>query len=333
MERRRFLKTLAAGGAAALGPALWPSCSKRAETIVVYAAVDREVAEPALAAFTKATGIAVDALFDSEAAKTVGLAKRIEIEKDRPRADVFWSGESFFTARLARAGAFEAADAWRPAAIHRTIDAGGEHWVGFGARLRVLVHRGERAPAGLADLGDPAQRGRVVFAGTRTGTAATHALHLATSSDGRAILEAIAANRPMIVAGNGPAARAVKNGGAAIGLTDNDDFLALRGDDPDFRVAIPDQGPGGRGAVLLTASVAVVKSAPNPEAARRFAAWVSGAAGEEWLAANHWPLAEGVAARHDLPALSAIRLDRPDVDALAGRAEELRRYLDGLFHA
>ena len=36
----------------------------------------------------------------------------------------------------------------------------------------------------------------------------------------------------------------------------------------------PDQGPGGMGALLIPNTLAVLKEAPHPEAARRFVDWV-----------------------------------------------------------
>ena len=74
------------------------------QPIVVYAALDREFSEPILKAFEQQTGIEVRAVYDTEAAKTVGLVNRIRAEKNRPRCDVFWNNEIVNTIRLKQEG-------------------------------------------------------------------------------------------------------------------------------------------------------------------------------------------------------------------------------------
>ena len=58
--------------------------------------------------FTQETGIAVKAVYDSEAQKTTGLVTRIIAERGRPRADVFWNNEVAQTIVLKDKGALEA---------------------------------------------------------------------------------------------------------------------------------------------------------------------------------------------------------------------------------
>src|SRR6266478_5951329 len=50
---------------------------KASPQVVVYASQDEVYAEPILQEFTKETGIKVQAVYDSEAVKTVGLANRL----------------------------------------------------------------------------------------------------------------------------------------------------------------------------------------------------------------------------------------------------------------
>ncbi len=75
-----------------------------AGAVVLYTSVDEPVARPIVDAFTKRTGIAVVIQTDAEKNKSVGLARRLEAERDRPRADVWWGNEVFHTINLAAAG-------------------------------------------------------------------------------------------------------------------------------------------------------------------------------------------------------------------------------------
>ena len=80
-----------------LAAGLWlAGCGGEAEqTVVVYTSVDPPFARQVFAEFEKETGIRVKPLFDPESNKTMGLVQQLLREKDRPRADVWWSGEWF----------------------------------------------------------------------------------------------------------------------------------------------------------------------------------------------------------------------------------------------
>ena len=79
-----------------LMPLLLCGCAgsgSRTGTVVVYVSQDRVFAEPILRDFGKATGIAVQAVYDDKEAKTAGLMERLIAEKNNPRADVYWANE------------------------------------------------------------------------------------------------------------------------------------------------------------------------------------------------------------------------------------------------
>jgi iron(III) transport system substrate-binding protein len=61
--------------------------------LVVYATVDDVFARPIAEQFAAAIGIAVKLVPDTEETKSTGLLNRAIAEKNRPQADVFWSGD------------------------------------------------------------------------------------------------------------------------------------------------------------------------------------------------------------------------------------------------
>ncbi len=210
----------------AVGAALvvlgWPLLKLRstATNLVVYAAQDQVYAEPLLADFTRETGIRVRAVYDSEAAKTVGLANRLLAERKRPVCDLFWGNEELRVRQLAARGVWRETNAW----------------AAFGWRSRrVMINTHHVAPAGapttLASLTNAAWRGRVALAYPLFGTTATHFLAL-RQHWGEAAFEAwcraLVANRALVVDGNSVVARLVARGEAWIGLTDSDDIAAVR---------------------------------------------------------------------------------------------------------
>src|SRR5436309_14125662 len=92
----------------ALAIFLLSDCSKStAPRVVVYSAQDQPFAEGIFADFTKQTGIAVAAKYDTEATKSVGLATERGLEAKHPRCDVHWNNEILGTIRLQREGIYE----------------------------------------------------------------------------------------------------------------------------------------------------------------------------------------------------------------------------------
>src|SRR5512140_3378450 len=94
-----------------LAATLVPACrnnqsptSAPAGEVVVYTALDREFSEPILEKFKGLTGIQTVVVYDTEAAKTIGLVNRIRGEAKRPRCDVFWNNELLNTLRLKSEG-------------------------------------------------------------------------------------------------------------------------------------------------------------------------------------------------------------------------------------
>lgn len=206
------------------GLVLASACAKKADPnrIVVYAAIDRAIAEPVIAAFEKKTGARVDVIFDSEAAKTVALAERLMLEKDAPRADIWWSGESLFTARLIQAGVLVPDSLVRPT-----------------FRVRVIAARRTAASsAGLphrsADLLAPRWKGRIAVARSTVGTTAGWMTHVAQNERGRAFLKAFAQAEPLFVGGNALAVEAVVRDDADVAITDVDDALAAAAEGADL---------------------------------------------------------------------------------------------------
>ena len=248
--------------------------------VVLYTSVDQHICEPVIAAFERASGIRVLARFDSEASKTVGLVQRLRSEAARPVADVFWSGEVFYTVRLAEEGLLapyesDETRAW-PAALR---DHQGR-WYGFGLRVRVLVYNTKRvaeaeAPRCLEDLLDPKWRGRVVMAtpefGTTSGHVASWFVHYG-AEPARRILEGLKANAVRLVTGNATVVRMVGAGEADVGLTDTDDVYA--GQRNGWPVAMTFLRHGQGGALAIPNTVALIKGGPHGAEARALVAFL-----------------------------------------------------------
>ncbi|MBI4579847.1 MAG: extracellular solute-binding protein [Planctomycetes bacterium] len=269
-------------------------CRKPADsaTVVLYTSVDEPFAREVVAEFEKQSGIRVQLVTDTEAGKTTGLVRRIEAEKNHPRADVFWSSELFNTIRLARAGLLAE---YRPPAEDipdRYQDPAGR-WTAFGARARVLAWntanlKREDLPTKWRDLADPKWAGKLAVADPRFGTTTGHfaAMYaLWGEADYVAFLQQLnRATGGVLMDGNATCTRKVGAGELLIGATDTDDVYARQERREPIDLVYPDMGDGG--TLLVPNSVGLVAGAPHAESARVLLDFLTSPAAERLLAVS-----------------------------------------------
>ncbi|MHA7814715.1 MAG: extracellular solute-binding protein [Phycisphaerales bacterium] len=272
------------------------------QRVTLYTSVDDEFAKMVVAQFEQDTGIRVDLLGDTEATKTTGLVTRLQSEKDDPTCDVWWSSEPMGTILLAQGGVLEpggmrgsVSDDW-PSAFR----ADDWTWVGTALRRRVIVYAPDRVdspPTSMHELIDPTFKGRVGMARPQFGTTRIHMSLLAAKwgVDGlEDWLGQLEANDVRLYDGNATVVRAVAMGEIDIAMTDTDDVWSgqRNGWDVQFTTE-PAYDPGAISGdtryvlpadqIMIPNTVAVVKDAPNPELAKRLAAYLSSPAVERLL--------------------------------------------------
>ena len=262
----------------------------RDEAVVVYVSADESVARPVLAAFTDETGIPVTPVFDTEATKTTGLANRLRAERDRPRADLFWSSEIAHTVTLADEGVLVAPTGATPVEWPETLRDGQSRWFAFAPRARVIVvpesMPDDERPETWMDLTDERWRGRIAMADPRFGTTRTHLGAMRWWWEREVMpgyfdawAEGLAENEVrLLTSGNAGVVDAVARGEALVGLTDTDDVFAARergAVERGFQVELvyPRHAPDARapagGTLLIPNTVAIVAGSSRPDEARR----------------------------------------------------------------
>lgn len=277
-------------------------CGPASREVVVYCAQDQVYAEPLFRQFEKESGIRVQALYDSEAVKTVGLANRLLAEKSHPQADLFWGNEEFRARQLERENVFASTRFFG----HRT------------RRVVVQAALSNQPPIqSLLELTNANWRGRVAMAYPMFGTTATylHALRQAWG-DGRweEWCRGMLANGVLLLDGNSQVVKAVGSGRAAVGLTDSDDILA--GQREQMPVAT---WPWTVDTLVIPNALGIVRGGRDPEAAAQLAAFLE---------------------RHATDLVSAGALEgagltnggiQPRWDALLDRLPETNRKLEEIF--
>jgi len=252
--------------------------------LVVYCSLDQEFSEGLIRRFAQETGLDVRAEYDIEANKNVGLTTRIREEAaSRPRCDVFWSNECAQVIALAEDGLLQAYDSPSAREIPAEFRDPERRWTGFAARARVFIVNTKLAdPAEIRsmwDLFDPRWKGQVAMARPLAGMTNTHmtALYLTIGeAEARRYVETAARlaqdGSLNLATGNAHVMRLVRDGQAAFGWTDSDDFNVAR--DAGFPVAAVYPDRGGVGTLLIPNTVCILKGAPHTDAARRFVDWV-----------------------------------------------------------
>ncbi|WP_246196471.1 extracellular solute-binding protein [Aquisphaera giovannonii] len=257
----------------------------------MYAALDREFSDPVLRDLGRELALAVQAKFDIESTKTVGLTNRIIDEAVRPRCDLLWNNEILNTIRLKERGLlrpFRPAHAGDIPPGYRDKD---ETWYGFSGRARILlvntrlVAEKDR-PTRLLQLCDPRWKGKVGIAKPLFGTTATHACCLFVAwGDGKAaaFFRDLKANGVQVFSGNKQVASAVGSGQIAVGLTDTDDAMGEVEAGAPVAIVYPDSKPGESGTLIIPNTIALIKASPHPEEAQRLADAILAPAVEERL--------------------------------------------------
>lgn len=305
------------------------------QRVVVYTALDEMFSRPILDRFEADTGVRVQAVYDTEAAKTTGLVTRLIAEASRPRADVFWNNEVVQTILLKNKGVLDPYVSPSAAAIPDAFKDPEGYWCGLAARGRVIIYNTNlvaEPPTSIRDLADPRWRGKAAIARPLFGTTATHASVLFTlwgEDPAKEYFRGLMANDVAVLAGNATVRDLVAMGEYEVGLTDTDDAHGAVADGRPAKWLFPDQD-NELGALVIPNSVALIRGAPNPEAGKRLIDYLLSPEVERALAESRSiqiPLNPEVEAPDHVPELAEIRATEVDLAAAAQQMEAVARFV------
>jgi iron(III) transport system substrate-binding protein len=237
--------------------------------------MDQIYSEPIFKNFEKETGIKVNALYDAEAAKTVGLANKLIAEKSNPQCDVFWNNEFLRTIALKGKSIltpYRSVEADNIPAEFKDPDG---YWTGFAARTRVIIYntklvKKENAPKSIFDLLKPEWKDEIAIANPLFGTTSSHtaALYLVLGDKkARQFLTQLKANGVKVVDGNAVVKNLVADGELKAGLTDSDDGNMALEDKKPIAIVFPDQD--SLGTFFIPNTVGLIKNCPHPDAGKQ----------------------------------------------------------------
>lgn len=327
--------------------AAWTGCgggpptgtTKNAEnSVVVYSALDEEFSKPILESLSNPLKLDIAGKYDVESTKTVGLTNQIISEAIRPRCDLFWNNEILNTLRLKERGLltpFEPKEAGELPEVFRDRD---KTWYGFAARARILLVNTKlvpdsNRPKGIADLNNPKWKGKIGIAKPLFGTTATHAACLFAAwgdENGAAFFKDLKKNEVQILSGNKQVATAVGSGQIAFGLTDTDDAVGEIAAGSPVAIVYPDREPGQLGTLFIPNTIAIIKGAPHPDAAKRLADHILSNQVEQRLATGpsaQIPLLRGASPPPNIETPATVQPMKVDFEAAAKVWDRVARFL------
>jgi iron(III) transport system substrate-binding protein len=253
------------------------SIPKQEKKVIVYVSHDQDISEPILKEFEEASGIKVEALYDTEATKTVGLVNRLIVEKNNPRADVFWNNEVIRSILLKNENVLQPYCSPNVNDIPSKFKDKDCYWAGFAARARVFLYNTEKisekdSPKSLYSFIDSKWKGKACISNPLIGSGSllTAAL-FASLGDGNAkeLYLKMKDNDVQVLESPSMVRDQVVSGECWFGSLDTDDAYDALGTKKPVKMIFPDQDEGGLGTIVFPNSVMMIKGAPHPEEAKK----------------------------------------------------------------
>jgi iron(III) transport system substrate-binding protein len=299
-----------------------------AQALTVYSSVDEENAKRLLAAFTKDTGVAVQMVFLSSGP----AMSRIEAEKARPQADVWFGAPSENHILAKERGLTEPYATANASALPDPFKDKDGYWhaiytnpLAFGVRTDILERRKAPVPASWEDLKNPVYKGLIQMPSPQSsGTAYSVILTLIEQrgEDGAFdYLKAINGNIQTYTQSGTAPSGALGVGETPLAIQFTPGFLKLADEGYPVKVIFPAEGVG-----YEVASMSILKGAQNTADARKLVDWMTSKAGQGALSATKTyflPVRTDVAAGPGVASLDRIKLIPTDAGFAAKNKQRL----------
>lgn len=306
--------------AACSSPTATPGTAASDASVTLYSGRNETLVQPALDAFTEATGIAVEVRYGG----TAELAAQLLEEGDRTRAHVFLAQDAGALGAVAKAGQF----ATLPEATLDLVDDAWSdpdgRWVGVTGRSRVLAYNGsmvsgDALPASVFELTGPEWKGKVGVAPTNASFQSFITAMRVQHGDEktRDFLEGLAANEPQLREKNGVIVSDIEAGAYPVGLVNHYylwEAAAEKGVPADqLATKLHFFSDGDTGALINVSGVGLLANQPDADG-QALVDYLMSTAGQEYFATKtfEYPLVSGVATAPGLTPLD--QLDAPDIN-------------------
>ena len=320
------------------GIAYVSGCSKKektSNTVTVYVSEDQVFSEPILKDFEKETGIKVNAVYDTEEAKSTGAMNRLIAEKDNPQADVYWANEPIRAEVLKQKGISIPYVSPNAKSIPPVFKDPEGYWTGFSARARVFVvnNRVKEPPRTILAYIDPRWKGKSVITNPLFGTTTAEIAALFTiwgDEQAKKFMASLKQNNVAISTSNGESADFVAAGQYDFSLVDSDDAVNRIRQGKPITMVYPDQEENGIGCFIVPNAVVFIKGSPHPKEAKKLIDYLLSKETERKLAfadCAQIPLHPGVQMPAELKPIDSIKVMQVNYAEVAQKMVKIQPYL------
>lgn len=300
--------------------------------LTVYSGRTEELVGPVVADFIEETGIELEIRYGD----TAELAATILEEGDNSPADVFFAQDAGALGALRAEGILTELPETVVDRVDERFAADDDSWVGISGRARTLAYNtdlvpSDAVPTSVGELTGGDFEGQVGWAPTNGSFQAfVTAMRVELGDQAtREWVEGMVANDVQSYENNTAIVEAVGRGEISYGLVNHYYLYRFLAEDPEFPVENAFLTGGDAGALVNVAGVGILATADQPDAALRFINFLLADGAQEYFSSEtyEYPLATGVEADEQLPALSEIEtpgFDLSDLEDLQGTLELLR---------
>ena len=271
------------------------AAAKKEGKVVWYTSTPMAQASVIAKMFETETGVRVE-LFRSGGSAVLRRFLQ-EAEAGRVAVDVLTTSDPAAYASMARKGTFEP---YKPKNFDKLpAEARAENGAYFAQRLNIMTNylRGDKVaaadiPKTWGDLTNPKYNGKLVMTDPSFTSLQLSVVGMISKNSGWGFYEKLSANKVMIVQGNEQVSDMIKRAERVIAVGALDSYAAEdRKDGPDIKTLFPTDG-----VYIIPSPTAILKGAPNPNAAKLFADFMLSDPVQKLF-----PETGGYAARVDLP--------------------------------
>lgn len=299
---------------ATVAPTAAPRSTAPSGELIVYTSRAEALFKPVVAAFNSVyPAITVTVLNGSSGE----LAAKILEEQANPQADVLINSDVLTIESLAAQGVFAPNDTPEVLAVPAGFRADDGSWVALTLRPRVIMYntdlvQPDELPTTMAELADPKWRGAVGSANSTNGAMMAQLVAMRAGlgdAATEAFIRGLLANETQFFGSHTDVRKAVGAGELKLGLVNHYYYHLSKAEGAPVGIIYPDQEDGGLGLIVNSTNAGMVKSGPNPAAARLFVAFMLSAEGQRVYAEQNfeYPIDDDVALATGVPPLNGYR--------------------------
>ncbi|MHA7275524.1 iron ABC transporter substrate-binding protein [Arthrobacter sp. Hz1] len=306
------------------------------DAFTLYSGRDEELIQPLIDMFEESSGISVDVRYGN----TAELGALLLEEGEQTPAQVFLSQDAGALGALSSAGLFTTLPEDLTASVPAGFTSTDDSWVGVTGRARVIVYDGEElaadeVPVTVDELITSEWAGRVGVAPSNASFQAFITAYRVLKGEEAADewVAALAANDPQIFENNGAVLTAVNEGVVDTGLINHYYWFGQAAEigEENMRAQLSYPEAGDPGSIVNVTGAGILSGAAQDADALEFVEFLVSADAQQYFVDEtfEYPLAEGIDAPEDLPALDSLinpDLDLSDLESLDATQELLSKH-------